>query len=139
MSPAAISKVEAPEILAISRGSFGQFLSIFALVDQFRPFFRAVFPLLGDFSPPKHVIHARRRGPCTIAHRRIVLKQDVRPQPLSKIFILGSSTCTLRGLILHSTICTQALLKCDFNGQQQSSPTLRRSSNIEVQSVYRAY
>jgi hypothetical protein len=58
MSPAAISKVEAPEILAISRGSFGQFLSIFALFCQFGGFSGTDFPFFDVFPISKHGILA---------------------------------------------------------------------------------
>jgi hypothetical protein len=62
----------------------GHFGSIFALIGQFRPFFGAHFPSLPTFTVSPHGILARRIAPCTIAHPKQRLKQDVRPQPLSK-------------------------------------------------------
>jgi hypothetical protein len=80
---------------------------------------------LGDFSPPKHVIHARRRGPCTIAHRRIVLKQDVRPQPMSKIHfgnILEFRLHTFgQYFTTHGNSYEPAYLKCDLKCPQPVS------------------
>jgi hypothetical protein len=60
------------------------FCCFWTSLGQFRSFFRADFPLFVVFQGPRHGILANESRPCTIAHQRIVLRQDVRPQPLSK-------------------------------------------------------
>jgi hypothetical protein len=51
---------------------------------QFGPVFGAHFPNFPTFTVSPHGILARRIAPCTIAHRKSIVRQDVRPQPMSK-------------------------------------------------------
>ena len=63
---------------------FSRFWPFSTCFGQFRPFLRPDFPIFGIFRGPRDGILARKSRPCTIAHRRMVLKQDVRPHPLYK-------------------------------------------------------
>jgi hypothetical protein len=79
-------KIEARHKVLILRGTFFRFWSIFALIGQFRRFFGPDFSFFRFFRSPRDGILARKSRPCTTAHQKKVLKQDVRPHPLSNNF-----------------------------------------------------
>ena len=59
---------------------FCPFLAILVIFDHFRSFLAPHFPSFVFFRVFSDGILARRRGPCTIGHPRIVLRQGVCPQ-----------------------------------------------------------
>jgi hypothetical protein len=76
--------LQSPYLTGLVFAVSGHFRRIFEDFGQFRPFFRADFSLFGTFPISPHGILANESRPCVTAHAKTVLKQDVRPQPLSK-------------------------------------------------------
>jgi hypothetical protein len=79
-----ISKVRWADFALKIRGYFFQFWAVFDPFCQFRRFFGPDFSFFRFFRSPRDGILANESRPCTIAHPKQRLKQDVRPQPLSK-------------------------------------------------------
>jgi hypothetical protein len=94
--------LQSPYLTGLVFAVSGHFRRIFEDFGQFRPFFGPDFPVLIVFPTSEHGILARKSRGCTIGHRRIVLKQDVRPQPVSKISFGNINLHTLDNL-LHSS------------------------------------
>jgi hypothetical protein len=86
------------------RGLFFHFRAISGTFGQFRPVFRPDFSVFVFFRIFSDGIHAPRRGPCTIGHPRIVLRQDVRPHPLSKIHFGNTGEFRLHTFCPHFTL-----------------------------------
>jgi hypothetical protein len=84
--PLRLSAPENPYFTGLVFAVSGHFRRIFEDFGQFRFIFRADFSLFGTFPISPHGILANESRPCTTAHHRIVLKQDVRPHPLSNNF-----------------------------------------------------
>jgi hypothetical protein len=101
-----ISKVEWVLKLLILRGPFFYFLAFFDSFRRFSIFWGADFPVCITFSSPRYGILAPRKRPCTIGHRKRVLKRaNWAPKVAVFIFVdLG-----IKPLVLFTRIVLEYL------------------------------